>query len=201
MVARMGLYNTEISRGSLLPIESKRIAHLLLKQADAVVWTNAIEVENILQKDTVNTANRQANLIRKRLITFDSIGWKLIIERESEVSNQLLFAAAIKQSRLLGDFMCNVYAKRQRQLETTILASNWEEFLVDCSHHDPTVFNWNVSTKSKALNGIVRILVEAKYMQDRKSMTISPKSLHPDVKQYLQARDENYVIDCLERSK
>lgn len=197
----MSIYNTEVSRGSLLLLESKKIARLLLVSPDAAAWTNAIEVENILQKKTVSTANRQANLIRKRLINFDAIGWKLIVERETEVANQLLFAAAIKQSRLLGDFMCNVYAKRQRQLETTILHTDWEEFLVECSHRDPTVFNWNSSSKSKILNGIVRILIEAKYMLDRKSMTISPRSLHPDVRQYLQARDENYVIDCLERSK
>ena len=197
----MSIYHTEISRGSLLPLESKRIAQLLLAQPDEAAWINAIEVENILQKDTIDTANRQAKLIRNRLMTLNSIGWKLIIERDSEVTIQLLFAAAIKQSRLLGDFMCNVYAKRQQQLETTITYTNWEEFLVECSHRDPTVFNWNSSSKSKILNGIIRILVEAKYMQDRKSMTISPRSLHPEVRQYLQARDENYVIDCLERSK
>jgi hypothetical protein len=197
----MSIYNTEISRGSLLPLESKKIARLLLTSPDDDAWINAIEVENILQKDTVNTARRQASLIRKRLLTLDSIGWKLIIERENEVVYQMLFAAAIKQSRLLGDFMCNVYAKRLKQLETTIHHSNWERFIVECSHLDRTVSNWNESTKSKILNGIVRILVEAKYMQDRNSMTISPRSLHPDVRKYLQARDENYVIDCLERSK
>jgi hypothetical protein len=33
----MSLYNTEISRGSLLPLESKRIAALLLTEPDAAI--------------------------------------------------------------------------------------------------------------------------------------------------------------------
>ena len=46
----MSLYNTELSRGSLLTLESRRIASLLLTKPDADAWKKAIEVENILQK-------------------------------------------------------------------------------------------------------------------------------------------------------
>jgi hypothetical protein len=197
----MPIYNAELSRGSLLPLESKRIATLLLTGPDDKAWAHAIEIENILQKNTVFTANRQANLIRKRLMTLDATGWNLIIKADSEVTNQLLFAAAIMQSKLLGDFMFSVYANRQRKLEMSIAPSNWEDFLTDCSHLDPTVANWNDSTKLKIYRCIKRILVEAKYIVDRDSMSISPRALHPVVKKYLLDRDEAYVIDCLERVK
>lgn len=113
----MSLYNAEISAGSLLLLESKRIASLLLAQPDEAAWVHAIEIENILQKKTPATARRQARLIRRRLSTLDAAGWKLIAERESEVTNQLLLAAAVKHSQLLGDFMRNVYASCQRRLE------------------------------------------------------------------------------------
>ena len=56
-----------------------------------------------------------ATLIRKRLMTLDAQGWQMICERESEVHIQLLLAAAVQHSALLGDFMRNVYARRQRQ--------------------------------------------------------------------------------------
>ena len=197
----MSLYNTEISRGSLMPLESKRIAALLLTNPDQATWEQAIEVENILQKNTVTTAIRQSNLIRKRLVTLDATGWKLITERESEVANQLLFAAAIKQNKLLGDFMRNVYALRQQQLEPDITATNWEDFVTECAHHDPSVANWNIDTKRKIIGGIVRILVEAKYLANRNSMTLTPRDLHPLVRQYLTSRNENFVLDCLERTK
>ena len=196
----MSLYNTELSRGSLLPLESKRIATLLLTEPDQASWKRAIEVENILQKDTVGTAVRQSVLIRKRLATLDAKAWKLITERESEVSNQLLFAAAIKQNKLLGDFMRNVYARRQQQMEPDISVANWEDFLTECAHHDSAVASWNESTKLKIINGVARILIEAKYLVDRKSMKLSPRDLHPVVRRYLVERNEKFVLDCLERT-
>jgi hypothetical protein len=196
----MSLYNTEISRGSLLPLESKRIANLLLTGPDAAAWKQAIEVDNILQKDTVGTAVRQSVLIRKRLATLDATAWKLITERENEVTNQLLFAAAIKQNKLLGDFMRNVYASRQQKMEPDISVASWEDFLTECSHHDTSVASWNENTKLKIINGIARILIEAKYLVDRKTMKLSPRDLHPVVRRYLVERNEKFVLDCLERT-
>jgi hypothetical protein len=197
----MSLYNTEVSRGSLLTLESKRIAALLLTEPDAATWKRAIEVDNILQKDTVGTAVRQSVLIKKRLATLDATAWKLITERENEVTNQLLFAAAIKQNKLLGDFMRNVYASRQQQMEPDISVASWEDFLTECAHHDSSVTNWNENTKLKIINGIARILIEAKYLVDRKSMKLSPRDLHPVVRRYLVERNEKFVLDCLERTK
>jgi hypothetical protein len=53
-------FNAEISAGSLLPLESRRIARLLLSHPDSAAWQHAIEIDNILQKKTVATARRQA---------------------------------------------------------------------------------------------------------------------------------------------
>lgn len=184
-----------------MPLESKRVASLLLTQPDETAWEYAIDIENILQKKTPATARRQATLIRKRLSTLDAVGWKLIAERESEVANQLLLAAAIKHSHLLGDFMRNVYASHQRRLEPSIVSSDWEDFLTECSHQDPAVSNWSDSTKAKLFQVIVRILAEAKYLVSAKTMTLSPRALHPAARRYLHDRHENYALDCLERSK
>ena len=113
----MTRYNAEISAGSLLPLESRRLAALLLTRPDPAAWLHAIETENILQKKTPATARRQATLLRRRLTTLEPQAWQMIVEREGEVATQLLLAAAVKHSQLLGDFMVRVYADRQRRLE------------------------------------------------------------------------------------
>lgn len=184
-----------------MPLESRRIASLLLSSPDDAAWLHAIEIDNILQKKTPATARRQATLIRKRLLTLDATGWQLIAERESEVSRQLLLAAAVKHSQLLGDFIRNVYAVRQRKLEAALAATDWADFLADCSHHDPAVASWSESTKAKLREVIVRILVEAKYLENSRSMKLTPPSLHPDVRRYLHDRHETYALDCLERAR
>jgi hypothetical protein len=197
----MPIYNAEISAGSLMPLESRRIASLLLTLPNDAAWQHAIEVDNILQKKTPATARRQSRLIRKRLATLDPQAWALICSRENEVVTQLLLAAAIKHSRLLGDFMRHVYAARQRKLDPVLGATDWPDFLVECAHHDPAVADWSDSTKAKLFQVIVRILAEAKYLESAHSMKLTPQSLHPDVRRYLSGRDETYVLECLERAQ
>ena len=197
----MSLYNAEISAGSLMLLESKRIASLLLTLPDEAAWLHAIEADNILQKKTPATARRQATLIRKRLMTLDAVAWTAISSRESEVATQLLLAAAIKHSQLLGDFMLRVYADRQRRLEPALAPIDWQDFLAECAHHDPVVADWSDTTKAKLFQVIVRILVESKYLDKSRSMKLTPHALHPEVRRYLSNHDETYVLDCLERVK
>lgn len=196
----MPIYNAEISAGSLLLLESKRLAALLLTEPEDAAWWHAVEVENILQKKTPATARRQATLIRKRLATLDTQGLNLIVGREQEVVLQLLLVAAIKHSQLLGDFVRSVYADRQRRLETHLAPVVWQDFLAECAHRDPAVATWSESTRAKLFQVIVRILVEAKYLDSARSMKLTPRSLHPDVRRYLSARHDTQVLDCLERA-
>ncbi|MDH4483528.1 MAG: DUF1819 family protein, partial [Rhodoferax sp.] len=104
----MGIYNAEISAGSLMLPESRRIAKLLLASPTADQWDHAIEVENILQKKPA-TARRQARLMRNRLETLDQDGWQSIVEGDTEVASQILLAASIRHSQLLSDFLRDVY--------------------------------------------------------------------------------------------
>jgi len=197
----MTLYNAEISAGSLMTLESKRVASLLLSQPDEAEWVHAIEIENILQKKTPATARRQATLVRKRLYTLDPLAWTQIVERENEVANQLVLVGAIKHSQLLGDFIRNVYAAHQRRLEPAIVGRDWQDFLAECAHHDPAVASWSDSTRAKLFQVIIRILVEAKYLESARTMKLSPRSLHPSVRRYLSERHEAYVLECLERAQ
>jgi hypothetical protein len=200
-IADMPQYNAEISAGSLLPLESKRLAALLLTGPDEASWWHAIEINNILQKRTPASARRQATLIRKRLLTLDATAWKMIVDREHEVAVQLLLAAAVKHSQLLGDYLLNVYAQRQRKLEPCLSATDWQDFLSECSHRDPSAASWSDSTQAKLFQVIVRTLVEAKYLESARTLKLTPPTLHTDVRQYLRKHHETYVLDCLERSK
>ena len=200
LVLAAAQYHADITTGSLMPLESRRIAALLLTEPDAAAWCQAIETDNLLQKNTLATARRQAALIRKRLLLLDAPGWQMICERESEVQLQLLLAAAALHSALLSDFLRNVYAMRQHRLEPALAAQDWPDFLADCAHHNPAVANWTAATRAKLREVIVRILVEAKYLDNARHMKLTPQSLHPDVRRYLAARYAPSFIDCLERA-
>ncbi len=187
----MNLYNAEISAGSLLIPESRRIAELMLSQPSAEEWDEAIVRDNILQKKPT-TAKRQSNLIRKRLQTLDAQGLKLIVQSDVELCGQLLMAATLRHSQLMADFMRDVYATDLRQLARKLSHRQWDTFLTDCAHRDDAVNTWAASTRLKLFEVIVRILAEAKFLDSTKNMQLTPPMLHPRLHAYLSqlgARD------------
>lgn len=181
--------------------ESKRIASLLLSHPTDAEWEHALKIENILQKNTPATAYRQAKLIRKRLVTLDDEAWKLITESEMEVSTQLLLAAAIKHSRLLEDFLRDVYARQLHRMELALNAHLWDSFWVECVHRDGDIEHWSESTKHKLYQVIIRILVEAKYLDTSRKMNMTPPSLHPTVVSFLKRHGELDVFSAMKVSR
>jgi hypothetical protein len=197
----MPRYNAEISAGSLMLAESRRIAALLLTHPSDAEWDHALKIENILQKNTPATAFRQAKLIRNRLVTLDEEGWKLIAEGDMEVSSQLLLAAAIKHSYLLGDFLRDVYARQLSRMELALNSHLWDAFWVECVHRDGDIEQWSASTRKKLFEVIVRILVEAKYLDSSRKKNMTPPSLHPTVISFLKRHGEFDVVATMKVSR
>lgn len=183
-----------------MPLESRRIAAFLKTQPGDSDWRRALVEDNLLQKKSPATALRQAKLIRKRLETLDVTAWELIANREQEVSIQLLLVAAVRHSQLLADFIEHVYIDHQRRLDLAILPGNWDGFLTECAHKDPSVNHWSASTQIKLFQVIIRILSEAKYIESTRNMKLTPQSLHPEVKDYLSTLGDSYVMALLERA-
>ena len=197
----MSLYNAEVSAGSLMPMESRRLAELLLQLPDDAAWSKAIKQDNILQKNSPATAVRQARLIRNRLTLLDEEGLRLIAEESPEISTQMLLLAAIRHSRLLGDFMIDVYRSRLRRLDDTLNPADWDAFLHECAHRDPLVDTWSESTRAKLLQVVLRILAEARYLESTRSLRLTPPLLHPRVVTYLRAHNDSYAQEAMELNR
>jgi len=196
----MAMYNAEISAGSLMLPESRRIARLLLEDPTKERWVHALKYENILQKNPT-TARRQARLIRNRLETLDAEGWQLIAEGDNELVSQLLLAASIKHSRLLADFLRDVYGQDLRRLEHSLSLNQWDAFLTECIRRDDQVEGWAASTKEKLFQVIVRILAEAKFLNSTRKMNLTPPILHPMAISYLKHRGDAETLALMEYSR
>ncbi len=195
----MGFYNAEVSAGSLMLPESRKIAAFLLNGPDEAAWKRAFSLEeNLLQKNKPATARRMARLIRNRLESMDAETLRLIAEGEKEVAVQLLMACAIRHSRLLGDFMLDVYRRRLRSLERTLDAKDWESFLDECAHRDSAVTEWSASTKAKIFQVVVRILAEAGYLDSTRHMGLTPPMLHPTAMEHLKKIGADDVLAIME---
>lgn len=167
----------------MLP-ESRRIATLLLSCPTAEQWDAALNDENLLQKKPA-TARRQARLIRNRLEMLDEEGLRLVADSDGELTSQVLLIAATRHSRLLRDFLRDVYGADLRRLEKTLSHRQWEVFLAECEHREPAVGEWATATRRKLFQVIVRILAEAKYLDSSRHMGLTPPLLHPKTVAYL----------------
>lgn len=197
MLTAVSLYNAEISAGSLMLPESRRIAQLLRGGPTPEQWDAALMDENLLQKKPA-TARRQARLIRNRLETLDDEGLRLVVEGEGELSGQVLLAAAIRHSRLLGDFLRDVYFADVRRLEKTLSRRHWDAFVTECEHRDDAVRRWAASTLEKLFQVIVRILSEAKYLDSSRRMGLTPPMLHPMTRAYLKRLGDTDTLTRME---
>ena len=123
------IYNAEISAGSLMLRESRQVAKLLLANADDQAWHQAIYEDNVLQKKVPATARRMVRLIRNRLEPMAPDLWKMVLNGSSETALQALLVAAIKHSRLLGDFLNDVVKEQYRVFSKQLSVQDWKKFL------------------------------------------------------------------------
>jgi len=191
-------YNAEITAGSLLLKESRVIAQLLLQGADVKAWYQAIAVDNLLQKTSPATARRMATLIRKRLELMQRELWEMVANGTTEVASQAMLAAAIKHSRLLGDFMLQVLRRHYREFNSQLLTREWEAYLVECAHIDPAVASWSAITRKKMGQVVYRILSEAGYLDGTRSLKLQPVLIAPEVSKFLYAHKEDYILKCMD---
>ncbi len=193
-----GRYKADIGGGSLKLPESRVIAGLLLEGVDDHEWHDAIVVRNVLQKRSPGTAKRQASLIRSRLVTMGRDLWELVRDGSNPVAAHALLAAAIKHSTLLGDFLDLVVREQFRLFRPSLSRKLWSDFLDQCRGRDPYMPEWQESTADKLGDSVFRILDEAGYITDTKTMTLKPVRVSEEVLAYLRDHEEQYVLRCLE---
>jgi hypothetical protein len=188
MRTNTSFYNAEISAGSLMLPESRRVAAFMLAGPDESAWRKAFSLEeNLLQKNKPATARRMGRLIRNRLETVSEETLRLIAEGDREVALQVLLACAIKHSCLLGHYLRDIYRERLRRLEKTLDPKEWETFLHECEHRDPAVSEWSESTRKKIYQVIIRILAEGGYLKSTRGLELTIPHLHPLVINHLKS--------------
>ena len=154
------LYNANLVKASLKVPESRIIAGLLIDGANSVEWHQAIIVQNVLQKRSPHTAKLFADFIANRLKTLQPAAWPFVKDGSNSVATQLVLAATIKYSRLLGDFLDLVVRERRRTFASHLTDLDWSEFVEGCKARDPGVNDWTEGVVKKLRQNTFRILAE-----------------------------------------
>lgn len=191
-------YTANVTTGALLLPESRKIADLMLSGANEQKWKEAIQNQNILQKRSLATAQRIGTLIRSRLILMKPALWKLVSEGNSEESTHAVLAATVKHSPLLGDYLDTVVREQFQNFEEQLSLRLWDEYIQQCMQRDPSMPVFLESTARKVRSNIHKILFEAGYIRDRRSMVLQYVEIVPEVISYLEKNNEDYVLRCIQ---
>lgn len=191
-------YSADITAGALRVPESRTVADLLLRGVGGSEWNKATIDDNVLQARTSASAIRVGRLIRQRLGTVKPDLWRLIRDGSGTVATHAVLAAAIKHSPLLGDFLDLVVREQFRVFATTLPKKLFDDYLQDCRGRDPEMPQWNETTRRKLQTTVYRILVQAGYLSDTRTLRLQGVHVAEQVAAYLRHNGEDYVLRCME---
>ncbi len=191
-------YKADITAGALKLPESKLIADLLLRQADADGWKDAIVKRNVLQSRSPATASRLTKLIRGRLETMGPDLWKLVRDGNAGVATHAVFAAAVKHSPLLGYFLEIVVGEQYRLFSPSLSNRLWADYLEGCRERDPDMPLWNESTRRRLRSSVFQMLAQTGYIENTRSLKLQTVHIAEQVLRYLKANHEEYVLHCIQ---
>ncbi len=191
-------YSADITAGSLKVPESRVIAQLLLRGVDKHGWKAALYDANVLQARSPETAKRLGNLIRQRLQTMNAELWQLVRDGSATVATHACLAAAIKHSRLLGDFLDLVIREQYRLFSPAISNTLWERYIEDCRGRNPEMPAWAQTTINRLRSSVFQILTQAGYVESTRSLRLQTNHIAREVLSYLHDHNEHYVLRCIQ---
>lgn len=192
------IYTATITSASLRLRESRVIADLLLKGVSSTAWKKATITDNVLQMDSPESIRRIAGLLRARMEPLGEGIWQMIRDGDRDQATQATFAGAIKNSRLLGDFL-DISIREQRALFAKSLDYRiWSDYIEGCRGRDPDMPHWSDATIARLRSSVYSMLAEAGYLENTQTRRLQNVFVDGQLVRYLRDRGERYVLRCLE---
>lgn len=194
-------YENDLSGGSLMVRESRVIADLLIREATIEQWNQAISIDNLLQANTIATAQRHTRTLRKRLGCLSSDFWLMLRDGDNELATQVAFCAALESNLLLVEFMETVvrdaFVTKVERLDNY----NWPDFLEERAQRDPKILEWKESTKQKIKTVVYRMLAEVGYLKSTRKLELQRVLVRAELGALLEKHNKSRLKNCMEVSR
>ena len=169
VVMRLDPYLGDVTGiSSLMVDESRTIAGLLLKDLSENQWTEAIEEQNVIQKNSIQTARRQARCIAYRLRGLPFSSLEVVENGTSKEVKQLLLFALLNHSTLTLDFFKYAVIEPQTVFKSEMPKRMWDSFLNQ--QYNENISQLAESTLIKIRKNLISSFVEAGYLENTKSL-------------------------------
>ena len=192
------IYTATITTASLRLRESRIIADLLLQAVSDDAWNKAMLDQNLLQMGSAVSIKRISRLLRARLELLGPGAWKMVRDGDRIQATQAVFAGAVKNSRLLGDFMDIMLREQRASFAKKLEYRMWNDYIAGCLGRDPDMPHWSDATVARLRSAVFSMLAEAGYLKDTRSLLLQNVFVDAQLAAYLRACGETYVLRCME---
>ena len=122
----------------------------------------------------------------------------MVRDGEREQATQAAFASAIKNSRLLGDFM-DLALREQRALFAKKLEYRmWNDYIAGCRGRDPDMPHWSDATIARLRSSVFSMLAEARYLENTRTLLLQNVFVDTQLAGLLKDQGETYILRCIE---
>lgn len=183
---------------ALLLRESRLIAELLLQHPTKEEWDYKVTQENILQKNSAQSAIRTANVLRRRMEQLGDEFLQDVVDANSGLLSQLLMVAVIIRTPAIKDFIETVLHDAYRQYRDSIKKSEWFEFYENRIRNVPDLAEMTGKTVDLVGRNLFTILADAGYLDDGRSKKLQQFYLLPDTVRWLERVGHPELIPVME---
>ena len=191
-------YLGDLVGGSLMIRESQLIAELLMRSPSQDEWNEAIIYQNILQKSSPTTAKRTAEAIRRRIEPLGHRFYELFAYGSTELCSQLMLAAVLMNSPILGDFMSTVIVDAKRLYRDQLEGQDWATFWKERGKIFPGLARIAESSAYKVQKMAFKCLADAGFIQDTRQRKLQNVYLLPEVKEFLCEVGREDIVQIME---
>ena len=124
--------------------------------------------------------------------------WEMVRDGPTLLATHACFAAAVKHSPLLGDFLDIVVREQYRLFRPALSKPLWQYYIEDCRDRDPAMAAWSESTIARLRSTVYQTLAQAGYIENTSTWKLQPVYFAREVLNYLHEHDEEYVLRCLQ---
>lgn len=191
-------YVGDLNGGSLLVQDARIIAELIAQQATEEQFEQAVVYDNVLQRNSLHTAKRTAATLKRRLLPLGPDFARQVARAAGSEYRQLLMAALINHSPVVGDFLTMVLADRRAVFIDDLPKSTWFEFFDNQCRVYQGLDSLAENTVEKMGKNIFRALAEAGYLNSVRGKKIQSVLLAPSVSLLIEQHAQARVLKAME---
>ncbi|MFC2662873.1 MAG: DUF1819 family protein [Eubacterium sp.] len=184
-----------ITREPFLFYEMRITAKLICKGLSDKEIVDQIADENLFQYPTEKHIRQIARDCLKRLRAMeDDTLIHAVAEKSSDTARQVCVYALMRRNRLFWEFMITVIAEKFRQQDFSFSPREVSSFLLRLQEQDDGVAEWSESTIQKIRQVLIRILVEAGYLEKRTSDHLNRVLIDPLLERTLRDKGDSAAL-------